>query len=102
MVPDVSKLGWDEVGMGGSHCGVVLSFVIWVPRHQQQLGTWFPLVGAVGFHGGGSHFCACGHLFVFILGCLPLFVWLSLLSGWSWIVVGIGRSLHCVIVVCGH
>ena len=73
LVPDVSELGWDEVGMGGAYCGLVLSFVIWVPRHRQRHGTWFPLVGAGGFRGGGSCFCACGHPFAFVLGHTSLF-----------------------------
>ena len=36
-------------------------------------GTWFPLLGAGGFHGGGSRFCACGRPFMFILGRMLLF-----------------------------
>ena len=71
LVPDVSELGWD--GVRGAYRGVVLSFVVWVPRRCWQRGTWFLLVGAGGFHGGGSRFCACGHLFMFILGHMLLF-----------------------------
>ena len=73
LVPDVSELGWDEVGMGGAYCGFVSSFIVWVPHRRQQHGTCFPLVGAAGFRGGGSRFCACGHLFAFVLGHTSLF-----------------------------
>ena len=81
LVPVVSELGWDEVGMEGTYQGFVSSFVIWVPCRRQQRGTWFPLVGAGGFRGGGSSFCACGHPFVFVLGHTSLFRRSSLLSG---------------------
>ena len=73
LVPVVSELGWDEVGMGGTYQGFVSTFVVWVPCCRQHHGTWFPLVGAGGFRGGGSHFCACGHhscLFWGIRRCL--------------------------------
>ena len=56
LVPDVSELGWDEVGMGGAYRGFVSSFVVWVPRRCRRRGTRFPLVGAGGFCGGGSRF----------------------------------------------
>ena len=65
---------------------------------QQRRGTWFPLA----FHGGGSHFCACGHPFVFIVGHLSLFGRSSSLSGQLWIVIGVGCSPHCVVVICGR
>ena len=68
LVPDVSELGWDV--MGGAYRGVVSAFVVWVL-----------LLGTGGFHGGGSRFCACGHLFVFVLGHMSLFGWSLLLSG---------------------
>ena len=42
LVPDVSKLGWGEVGMGGAYHGVVSSFC-W------RRGSWFPLVVLVVF-----------------------------------------------------
>ena len=89
VVPGVSELGGMSLGWGVFtmvlyHClGATL---------QQQCGTWFLLVDAGGFCGGGSCFCACGHPFVLVLGHL-------LLSGQSWIVVGLG---HCVGIVCGR
>ena len=81
LVPDVSELGWD--GMGGGGCLLWCRIIV---RHlgatsQQQHGTWFPFMGAGGFRGGGSHFCARGHPFVLVLGCMLLFGWSSLLSG---------------------
>ena len=81
LVPDVSELGWG--GMGGAYRGVVSLFVVWMPCHRQRRGTWFPLLGAGGFCGGGSHFCACGRPFMFILGRMSLFGQSSSLSGHS-------------------
>ena len=81
LLPDVSELGWG--GMGGAYRGVVSSFVIWVPRCRQGRGTWFPLLGAGGFRGGGGRFCACGRPFVFVLGRMSLFGQSSSLSGHS-------------------
>ena len=42
LVPDLSELGWGEVGMGGAYHGVISSFC-WRP------GSWFPLVVLVVF-----------------------------------------------------
>ena len=42
LVPDVSELGWGEVGMGGAYHGVISSFC-W------RRGSWFPLVALVVF-----------------------------------------------------
>ena len=69
--------------MGGAYCGVVSLFIVSVPCRCRRRGPWFPFMGAGGFHDGGSCFCACGHLFLFVLGRMSLFGWSSSLSGWS-------------------
>ena len=57
MVPGVSKLGGTSLGWG------VLTLVLYHclgATLRWRRGTWFLLADNGGFHGCGSHFCACG------------------------------------------
>ena len=64
LVPDVSELGWDGMGGGGAYCGVVSSFVIWVPCRSSNMApgfrSWvlvvFVVAAAISVH-VGIHSC---------------------------------------------
>ena len=59
MVPGVSELCWDELGMGGAHCslfGCHITGGVVAPASLVSVG----------------HFCACGCPLAFVLGCWSL------------------------------